>query len=431
MKLAIIGHGYVGLVTAAVFADLGNDVICVGRTKKKINQLNRGIPTFYEPGLEELVKKNVTAGRLKFTLDYGAAVPDADIVFIAVGTPSKDNGEADLTQVFTAAQRVGKNLDKYTVVACKSTVPVGTNKKVGEILAKEAPNDVSFDIASVPEFLREGTAIMDTLHPDRVVIGTESQKARRVLMKLHNPIDGKLVFCDIASAELIKYAANALLATKVSFANSIAFLSEKVGGDTDVVLEGVGLDKRIGRAFLYPGAGYGGSCLPKDVKALNAFAKKAGFQFDILEAVHKVNKQAGEEIVNKVEKMTVDVKGKTIAILGLAFKPNTDDMRDAPSINIIKTLVKKGAKIKAYDPQAINNAKKVLPSSVKYVKNVYSAVSNSDILVILTEWREFKQLNLKKVKGLMKEAKIVDGRNIYNPQEINEIGFGYVGVGRR
>lgn len=431
MKLAIIGHGYVGLVTAAVLADLGNDVICVGRTKKKIAQLNRGIPTFYEPGLEELVKRNVKAGRLKFTLRYAEAVPTADIVFIAVGTPSKTNGEADLTQVFAVAGEIGKNLNGYTVVGCKSTVPVNTNKKVKEILKKEAKSTAEFDIASVPEFLREGTAISDTLHPDRVVIGTENKKAENLLIKLHDSIDGKAVLCDIASAELIKYASNALLATKISFANSLAFLCEKVGGDAETVLKGVGLDRRIGRAFLYPGSGYGGSCLPKDVKALKAFAKKAGFEFEILEAVHKINQKAQNEIVNKIVKLTNNIKGKTVAVLGLAFKPNTDDMREAPSINIIEKLIEKGAIIKTYDPQAMENAKMVLPRKVKYVKNVFSAVRNTDAIVLLTEWREFQQLDLSKVKKLMKNPVIIDGRNVYDPSEIRKLGFTYIGVGRK
>lgn len=432
MKLAIIGHGYVGLVTAAVFADLGNEIVCVGRTKKKVAQLNRGIPTFYEPGLKELVERNVKAGRLKFTLSYSKAIPTADIVFIAVGTPSKDNGEADLTQVFACAAEIGKNLRGYTVVGCKSTVPVGTNRKVGEILKKGvSSDDVEFDIASVPEFLREGTAISDTFHPNRVVIGAESKRAKDILVKLHDPIDGKFVLSDIASAELIKYASNAFLATKISFANSIAFLCEKVGADAEIVLQGAGLDKRIGRKFLYPGAGYGGSCLPKDVKALKAFSKKAGFTFDILEAVHGVNKQAKQQIVDKIEKATGGVSGKTIAILGLAFKPNTDDMREAPSIYIIEQLVKMGAKIKAYDPQAGDNARHVLPSCVNYVKNVFSAVSNADILVLLTEWPEFQQLDLSGIKKLMRKAIIVDGRNVYRPFEVRKLGFEYTGMGRK
>lgn len=430
MKLAIIGHGYVGLVTASVFADLGNDVICVGRTKEKIEQLNKGIPTFFEPGLEELVKKNVISGRLKFTLDYQEAIPKSDIVFLAVGTPSKKNGEADLSQVFASAVMVGKNLNGYTVVACKSTVPVGTNKNVGLILEKEAPPGASFDIASAPEFLREGTAISDTLHPNRTVIGTSSIKARDLLVKLHSPINGELIICDIASAELIKYASNSLLATKISFANSIAFLCEKVGADAEIVLKGVSLDKRLGRSFLYPGVGYGGSCLPKDVKALIAFSQKQGFEFDLLKATHNINTQATVQFVRKIEDTLSNVKNKTIAILGLAFKPNTDDMREAPSIKIIKQLLNKGALIKAYDPQSVNNAKKNLPSGVKYVKNAYSAVKDSDALVILTEWRDFKQLDLNKVKKLMKQPLIIDGRNIYNPEDVKALGFRYLGVGR-
>lgn len=431
MKLAIIGHGYVGLVSAAVFADLGNDVVCVGRTKAKIELLQKGKPIFYEPGLEELVKRNVRAGRLNFTVDYNKAIPGVDIVFIAVGTPSKDNGGADLTQVFSAARKIGKNLDGYTVVACKSTVPVGTNKKVGDILAEEIHRGVLFDIASVPEFLREGTAISDTLHPERIIIGSESIRARDLLVKLHDPLDKKFVLCDIASAELIKYASNAFLATKISFANSIAFLCEKVDADAKIVLEGVGLDKRIGKAFLYPGVGYGGSCLPKDVKALVSFSKSAGFELTILQEVNRINTLARKDIVQKIEEMTGGLKQKRVAVLGLAFKPNTDDMRDAPAIDIIRQLIKKGAKVKTYDPAAIENAKKVLPFEVEYVKNVYCAVEKADILVLLTEWREFRQLNLSRIKELMRQPQIIDGRNIYDPDEVRALGFRYVGVGRR
>jgi len=431
MKLAVIGHGYVGLVTASVFADLGNDVLCVGRTKSKIDQLNNGVPTFYEPGLEELLKKNVKAKRIRFTLDMAEAVPDADIVFIAVGTPSKENGEADLSQVFAVSEDIGKLLSGYTVVGCKSTVPVGTNLKVGAILEKNAKPSAKYDIASVPEFLREGTAISDTLYPDRVIIGTAAKRAEDVLVKLHSPIGGARVLTDIASAELIKYASNSLLATKISFANSIAFVSELVGADATEVLKGAGLDERIGKRFLNPGPGYGGSCFPKDVKALVSFSKKAGYDFKILEAVHEVNEDAKRRVVMKIKDMLGSVKNKKIAVLGLAFKPDTDDMRDAPAIYVVSKLLADGAKVVAYDPQSVQNAKRVLPEATIYAKNVFSAVKNADIVVVLTEWREFTQVSLAKIKELVNQPNIVDMRNVYNPAEAKKLGFNYVGVGRR
>lgn len=431
MKLAVIGHGYVGLITASVFADLGNDVVCVGRTKSKIDQLNKGIPTFFEPGLKELLDKNIKADRLKFTLNFAGAVSVADVVFIAVGTPSKDNGEADLSQVFKVTEEIGKNLSGYTVVGCKSTVPVGTNIKVGKILKENIKRGVKYNIASVPEFLREGTAISDTLYPDRVVIGTDSKKAESLLMKLHSPIGGERVLTDIASAEMIKYASNSLLATKISFANSIAFVSELVGADATEVLKGAGLDERIGKRFLSPGPGYGGSCFPKDVKALISFSSQSGYDFKILRAVHGVNEDAKCRVVVKIADMLGSLKNKNIAILGLAFKPDTDDMRDAPSIYVISKLLEAGAKVTAYDPQAVKNAKRVLPESVVYAKNVFSAVKGADIMVVLTEWREFTQVSLSKIKGLLRKPNIVDTRNIYNPEEARRLGFNYVGVGSK
>ncbi|MDZ7587493.1 MAG: UDP-glucose/GDP-mannose dehydrogenase family protein, partial [Patescibacteria group bacterium] len=361
MTISIIGHGYVGLVSAAVFADLGNTVWCVGRDPKKIETLNRGIPTFFEPGLEEMVKRNVGAGRLKFTLDYSQAVPQSEVVFICVGTPPKENGEADLSSVFASDKEVGKNLDGYTVVVCKSTVPIGTNRAVVKILDKEKKKKATFDIASCPEFLREGTALSDTISPDRIVIGSESERAKNLLVELHKPIDGRVVLATIEAAEMIKYASNSLLATKISFANAIAFLCERAGADATEVLEGVGFDKRIGKAFLAPGVGYGGSCFPKDVKALIATSRQYKYDFKLLEAADEINDQAAKFFVEKVLKVCgPSVKGKMIGVWGLAFKPNTDDMREAPSIKIIEALKKKGARIKAYDPQAAENAKKLI-----------------------------------------------------------------------
>ncbi len=431
MTIACIGHGYVGLVSAAVFADLGNTVWVVGRTKEKIDNLKNGITPFYEPGLEELVKRNVTAGRLLFTLDYKEAVQPSEIIFICVGTPPKQNGEADLTGVFAASESVGTSLSDYKVVVIKSTVPPGTNKKVTEILEYRKPEGSSFAIASVPEFLREGTAISDTLHPDRVVIGTTSKRAEKMLLELHKPIDGKTVLCNVETAELIKYASNSLLSTKISFANAIAFLSEKVGADAEKVLEGVGLDKRLGRSFLYPGVGYGGSCFPKDVKALIAIAAEFGYDFSLLKAVDEINKQAQERFVGKITRhFGGNVNGKTIAVLGLSFKPDTDDMREAPSVGIIQELMKRGATIRAYDPVAMENAKTVLPKGIMYGKDAYEAAKGADGVMVLTEWNEFRQIDLVRLAKGLNALVLFDGRNVYEPTRVKQLGFVYYGVGR-
>ncbi len=430
MTITFIGHGYVGLVTAAVFADLGNTVWVIGHTEEKIKNLQKGIIPIYEPGLAEVVKRNVAAGRLLFTLDYDKAIPDSKVIFIAVGTPPKENGEADLSVVFQVAQNIGKHLDGYSVVVTKSTVPVGTNKKTREIIEKVKKERAEFDLASVPEFLREGQAISDTLHPDRIVIGTDSQKAQDLLIELHEPIDGNYVLSNIETAEMIKYAANAFLATKISFSNAIAKLSELSNADGLKVLEGIGLDKRIGNQFLAPGAGYGGSCFPKDVKALIAIASSYGYDFSLLKDVDKVNKDAIDDVVKKAKKLLGEkINGATIAILGLSFKPNTDDMRDAPSISIINDLKKMGAKIKAYDPVSMENAKRIF-SGVELCEDSYSAAKDADLLIVVTEWNEFKQLDLSKIKNVMKNPVILDARNIYNPLEVKRLDFTYQGVGR-
>lgn len=430
MTITFVGHGYVGLVTAAVFADLGNTVWVIGHTPSKIEDLKKGIIPIYEPGLEETVKRNIKARRLLFTLDYDKSVPSSDVVFIAVGTPPKETGEADLSVVFEVAKKVGTHLDGYTVVITKSTVPVGTNFEVKKLIEKVKPQKVTFDVASVPEFLREGQAISDTFHPDRIVIGTESQKAEDVLVELHKPIDGILVFTTVETAEMIKYAANAFLATKISFANAIAQLSEIVGADGLKVLEGIGYDKRVGSAFLNPGAGYGGSCFPKDVKALIAIAKHYGYNFSLLAEVEEINKQAVLAIVAKVKKILKDtIRGKTVGILGLSFKPDTDDMREAPSITIIKKLQESGARIKVFDPIAMENAKKIF-NHVHFCSDSYEVANKSDVLVVITEWNEFRQLDLQKIKKIMKQPNLIDGRNIYDPKSVKEIGFSYLGVGR-
>lgn len=438
MTITFIGHGYVGLVTAAIFADLGNTVWVVGHTEEKIEKLKKGILPIYEPGLEEIVKRNVAANRLLFTLAYDKAIPQSEVVFIAVGTPPKPTGEADLSVVFEVAEKIGKKLDGYTVVIVKSTVPVGTNRKVEELIKKVKPSKAEFDVASVPEFLREGQAIGDTLHPDRIVVGSDSQKAKDKLFELHEPIvenngnTTQVVLTTLETAEMIKYAANSFLATKISFANAIALLSEKLGANGPDVLQAIGFDSRIGPKFLNAGAGYGGSCFPKDVKALIAISDGCGYDFKLLKDVEAINKEAMHAIVVKAEKVLGgDVKGKKIGIFGLSFKPDTDDMRDAPSRVVIPALLKKGAKVKAFDPIAMDNAKK-LPEfkELEFVNAAQMAAKDVELLIVMTEWNEFKQLDLGKLKEIMAKPNIVDGRNIYHPETAKALGFTYLGVGR-
>ena len=430
MTITIIGHGYVGLVTACVFADFGNDVWVIGHTREKIDKLKKGNPLIYEPGLAELLQKNLRARRIHFSTDY-QPISRSEIVFIAVGTPPRDNGEADLSAVFDVTRNIAKNLSEsknhLTVVSCKSTVPVGTNKKVEVILKKHKPKNAKFAVASVPEFLREGTGIDDTINADRVVIGSDSKKAINLLLKLHEPINGKRVVTDLASAELIKYVSNAMLATKISFSNLISFYSEKVGADVEAVLDAVGLDKRIGRIFMDPGVGYGGSCLPKDVMALIEVGKKLSIDSNFLSEVEMINKQAKEYFLKKVIKNS---PGKNLAVWGLAFKPNTDDIRFAPSIFIIENLLKEGFSIEAYDQEAIENIKKLFGEKIKYAVNPYRCLKNADALIILTEWNEFRQIDLYKVKKLLKTPYVFDGRNIYEPQVMKKLGFKYFSIGR-
>ncbi len=431
MTIGFVGHGYVGLVTAAIFADLGNTVWVVGRTKEKIEKQKRGEATFYEPGLSEIVKRNVDAGRLLFTLDYKELVVPSEIIFICVGTPPKANGEADLTEVWNAAAEIGKHLTGYKVVSVKSTVPPGTNKRVGEILTEHKPHGSSFALASCPEFLRQGQAVSDTLHPHRVVIGTTSERAEKLLIDLHRSIDAKVVTCNLETAELIKYSSNSMLSVKISFANAIAFLSEKVGADAEKVLEAVGLDSRIGRTFLYPGVGYGGSCFPKDVKALIAIADQYGYNFKLLKATDEINDEARLHFIEKImAHFGGNVKGKTFCLLGCSFKPDTDDMRFAPSITVATALIKSGASVVAYDPVAMDNAKRVMPPEVIYAQNPYDAAKGADATIIVTEWNEFKKLDLVKLAGLMNGRVLFDGRNIYEPEEMKKLGYTYYGVGR-
>ncbi|NTU47193.1 UDP-glucose/GDP-mannose dehydrogenase family protein [Candidatus Roizmanbacteria bacterium] len=428
MTITFIGHGYVGLVTACIFANFGNTVWVLGHTKEKLDRLRSGDPIIYEPGLKELLEQNVAAGRLLFTDSYEEAIPSSEIVFITVGTPPKANGEADLSTVFSVAENVGKNLKNgFTVVSCKSTVPVGTNKKVEALIQEVKPAHAEFAVASCPEFLREGTGISDTLHPDRIVIGSESDKAKELLIALHEPLDGQRVLTDLPSAELIKYTSNAMLATKISFANLIAFYCEKAGADVENVLDAVGLDKRIGRIFLSPGVGYGGSCFPKDVKALIEVGRHLGIDTSLLDGVETVNKQARENMIHKIEK---HVKGKTIGIWGLSFKPDTDDIRQAPSLYLIQELLSKGYTIRVFDPAAMENVKKQIGDKIIYTMDAYEAVDGVDALCILTEWNEFKQINLEKVKTAMRKPLILDGRNIYAPLTMKQMGFTYISTGR-
>lgn len=429
MKITFVGHGYVGLVTAAVFADFGNTVYVIGHTKEKVENLRKGMIPIYEPGLEELVRKNIAAGRLIFTLNYSPAISDSDIVFIAVGTPPTKTGDADLSAVLDVAGKIGKNLEGYTVVATKSTVPTGTNKKVQRILEDTKPRGSEVDYASVPEFLREGSAISDTTNPDRIVIGTESLRAQELLVKLHEPIDAPYVLTNFETAELIKYAANSFLALKISYANSIAKLSEFLRADGLKVLEGIGYDRRIGNMFLSPGPGYGGSCFPKDVRALISLAKDNDYSFSLLSEVENVNHQARRDISRKARKILGDLGGKKIGILGLAFKANTDDMRDAPAIDIISFLQNDGASIVAFDPKAHETAQLVL-QNVKYADDMYDVADGADLLIVLTEWNEFREIDFENIKKRMKAPNIIDGRNLYDPETMRKLDFNYIGVGR-
>ncbi len=432
MNITFVGHGYVGLVSATIFADLGNMVTVIGHTPQTVENLNKGHVHIYEPGLTELVQKNISSGRLKFTLDYDS-VKDADIVFTAVGTPPKESGEADLSTVLEVAEKVAKHLNGYTVVVTKSTVPIGTNKKIKALIESAKDSSAEFDVASCPEFLRQGSAISDTLYPDRIVIGSETKRAQDLLVQLHKPLQEntncQYVLTNLETAEMIKYAANSFLAMKISFANSIAQLSEVTGADALKALEGIGFDKRIGNYFLQPGPGYGGSCFPKDVKALISIAKDYDYDFELLKEVENVNDTAKRSIVKKAEELLGDLQGKKIGILGLAFKPNTDDMRFAPSIEIIDWLKEKGAEIVAFDPQSMEKAKKII-NNIEYADDMYKVAEGADVLIVITDWNEFKEMDMEKVKSLLKFPNLIDARNIYDPTKMKNAGFTYRGVGR-
>ena len=434
MQIAMIGAGYVGLVTGACFSEFGANVTCVDQDIDKILVLNKGQIPIFEPGLEDLVRTNVQAKRLTFTSDLKTAVEKADAVFIAVGTPSRrGDGHADLSFVFAAAKEIASSLNGYTLIVTKSTVPVGTGRQVVEVIREIRPT-ADFDVCSNPEFLREGAAINDFMRPDRVVIGADSDRARKIMREIYRPLflrETPIVFTDLETSELIKYAANSFLSTKITFINEIADLCEKVGADVHDVAKGIGLDGRIGSKFLHPGPGYGGSCFPKDTLALVQTAAQAKAPLRIIETVVDINQKRKKSMANKIiNACSGNVKNKTIAILGVTFKPNTDDMRDAPSLDIIPNLQAEGANINAYDPEGMNEAK-VLLNDVSWCEDAYKAMDRADAVAILTEWNEFRGLDLSRIKSLLRAPIVVDLRNIYNPEEMEDAGFAYFCVGRR
>ena len=437
MNIAIVGTGYVGLVSGTCFAEMGAHVTCVDVDAQKIQKLKDGIMPIYEPGLEELVKRNVGFERLKFTTDLTEVLDDVEVVFSAVGTPPDEDGSADLKYVLAVARQFGQNINKYTILVTKSTVPVGTARKVKAAIQEELDKrgvDVPFDVASNPEFLKEGAAIKDFMSPDRVVVGTESEKAREVMTRLYRPLmlqNFRVIFMDIPSAEMTKYAANAMLATRISFMNDIANLCERVGANVDSVRKGIGTDTRIGSKFLYAGCGYGGSCFPKDVKALVHTGMDNDYHMEVIEAVERVNEKQKSIVYDKIIRAVGDVRGKTIAILGLAFKPETDDMREAPALVVIDKLLQDGATVRVFDPIAMDECRRRIGDTVTYCKNMYDAADGADVFALLTEWRQFRMPSWNVIKKVMMGNVVVDGRNIYDRQELEENGFVYTRIGEK
>jgi UDPglucose 6-dehydrogenase len=431
MNICVVGTGYVGLVTGAVFADLGNEVVCVDNQAAKIEDLRAGRMPIYEPGLEEMVARNVSDGRLSFTMDLPAAVRRSVIVFITVGTPPKDDGQSDLSAVEEVASVIGRSMERYTVVVNKSTVPVGTGELVREVIERHQTQPVPFDVVSNPEFLREGSAIEDTLRPDRIVIGAPTQQVAMSLLELYAPLERPMIITDVPSAEIIKYASNAFLSTKISFINAIANVCELAGADVTQVMKGMGLDARIGSAFLSAGLGYGGSCFPKDTDSLVHTAASLGYDFGLLRAVIEINRERAGHFVRMVEKALNPLDGRSIAVLGLAFKANTDDMREAKSIEVIAGLVQRGAVVRAYDPVAMANARRLLPASVTYCDSPYDAAAGADAVVLITEWNEFKFLNLERLRTAMRRPVVFDGRNLWEPERMRRLGFEYHSIGRK
>lgn len=434
MKVVMVGTGYVGLVSGACFSEFGAKVTCVDKDIDKIESLNQGHIPIYEPGLDEIVKRNLASGRLVFTSDLSNAAQEADLIFIAVGTPSRrGDGHADLKYVYSAAEEIANNINGYTVIVNKSTVPVGTAKKVKDIIKNVNP-DLDFDIASNPEFLREGSAIEDFMRPDRVIIGLESKKAEELLKSLYRPlnlIETPILFTDLESAELIKYASNAFLATKISFINELSMLSEKAGSDIHAVAKGMGLDRRIGSQFLNVGPGYGGSCFPKDTLALIQTFEDFDLDNRIVKSVVDTNNFQKERMIEKiVRSLEGGIAGKVIAVLGLTFKPETDDMRDSPSLTILPALIEKEAKIRAHDPEGVDQAKKLLPDAIEYVSDIYETAKNADAIILMTEWNQYRGLDLELLKRKLKGRVFIDLRNVYEPDEMNESGFQYYCIGR-
>lgn len=439
MKIAIVGTGYVGLVTGTCFSEMGINVHCIDIDSKKIENLKTGIIPIYEPGLDDMVVKNHKAGRLHFSTDLTSVINDVEVVFSAVGTPPGEDGSADLKYVHEVARTIGKHLTKYVLVVTKSTVPVGTAQQVKNIIREELNkrglSDLNFDVASNPEFLKEGSAIDDFMYPDRVVVGTENDRAKDVMDRLYKPFtinNYRIIYTDIPSAEMIKYAANAMLATRISFMNDIANLCEIVGADVNMVRAGIGSDVRIGKKFLYPGCGYGGSCFPKDVKALIKTAKEKGYRMQVLEAVESVNEYQKGILFSKLsDYYTGDLKGKNIALWGLSFKPKTDDMREAPALVLIEKLLDSGAKIRAYDPVAMPEAQRILGDKIEYAKDIYDATLDTDAVILVTEWNEFRLPSWSVISKLVKSRLVIDGRNIYNGKDLRDAGFEYFCIGGR
>jgi UDPglucose 6-dehydrogenase len=429
MNICVIGTGYVGLVTGSVFADLGNEVVCVDKDERKVAMLRRGEMPIYEPGLEEMVARNVADHRLCFSTEIEEAVTRSEVVFICVGTPPKENGDPDMSYVEEAAKSIARALDRYKVVVNKSTVPVGTGEFVREIIIRNRRRDVDFDVVSNPEFLREGSAISDTLNPDRIVIGAPNQVVAMKILELYAPLERPMLITDVASAEMIKYASNAFLATKISFINAVANICEAAGADVVQVMKGMGYDQRIGAAFLQAGLGYGGSCFPKDSLALIQTAEKYGYDFELLKSVVKINCDQASRFMDRLESALGSLEGKTVGILGLAFKPNTDDMREAKSVEIIGRLLASGATVRAYDPIAIDKTKEIFPH-ITYCENAYETANDADAVVLVTEWNEFKFLNMERLKEAMRGSVLFDGRNVYDPVRMRRLGFDYHCIGR-
>lgn len=436
MNIAIVGTGYVGLVSGTCFSDMGVNVTCVDVDERKIEDLKNGIIPIYEPGLEEMVHKNVKAGRLKFSTNLAEVLDEVEIVFSAVGTPPDEDGSADLKYVLAVAKTIGEHIKKYTVIVTKSTVPVGTAQKVKAAIQAELDKrgeQIDFDVASNPEFLKEGAAIKDFMSPDRVVVGVESEKSKELMARLYKPfmvVNDRMIFTDIPSAEMIKYAANSMLATRISFMNDIANLCELVGADVNMVRKGIGADTRIGKKFLYAGCGYGGSCFPKDVKALIKTAQKAGYDMEVLQAVESVNEKQKSVLFSKLMKhFKGDIKGKTIAMWGLAFKPETDDMREAPALVLIDKIIEAGASVRVYDPVAMPECKRRMGDKVTYCKDMYEAALDADALMLVTEWKEFRIPSFNVLRKAMADSIIIDGRNVYDRKEVEAVGFTYYKIG--